>query len=128
MEKLLASDTSHVNRLFLLTIGRKPTCSPGFGWCAITINDKTERVLPASNNPTVAAVSVYDKKKMTLFFPAGLPPSRQNMGFLPVDEDIWFSAEDAQAMGAKSLTVLKGNYKILTIAGKEAITVKLRTQ
>ena len=125
LEKLFAQDTSQVAFSILVYVARAPVCSPGFGLCYFR-DDTLQTGRRATNTPTAKAVGIYDKDKITLFFPAGLPPSRQNMGFLPVDADVTLSDEDAQAMGAKSVTILKGNYRISLTGNKDAVTVNLR--
>jgi hypothetical protein len=125
IEKLFIENAARVNLTITIYFGRG-MCDPGWGICKIERTKTAAKT--ASTNPTVEAAGVYDGKQMTVFFRNGLPVSRANLGTLPIDQDIRLSAEDARAMGAKSVTILKGVYKILEMAGMQIVTVDLRKE
>jgi hypothetical protein len=108
----------------------KARCAPGFGICRIDIGAAGERFEVALGHPDTAtrarprtgqaSVSVEQDKTakgenvrvryfMGIIMKTALP---ENGSVLPISENITLDAATAKALGFKSVTVLRGEYKI----------------
>jgi len=90
-------------------IGRKRFDCTRAGICGITVGADVSLGSARSSRRTVKGTAEVAGRQMAISFGSELPEKGE---LLPIDEDIILDEETAKALGFKTVTVLKGEYRI----------------
>ncbi|HTG18287.1 MAG TPA: hypothetical protein VK747_23800 [Blastocatellia bacterium] len=101
-------------------IGRKKFDCTRAGVCKISI----EASAASAKRPVKANAEITGRSLQAVF--EGPLPEKGNL--LPIDENIVLDEETAKALGFKTVTVLKGNYRLTRAKPTDFGTVKLNVK
>ena len=115
-----------------VTIGRASEGCARFGICKIKIGASAAAPAPSAGDAarkakeSIHGAATLQGDKLLVDFKSALP---QRAASIPIDEDIPLDAAAAKALGFKSVTVRRGDYKIdysRNRAGRIALNIEAR--